>query len=453
MLVKNPELLRDFRRDISSILFDKRGKVIERGSFFNVLEDGAKVTDIDVMQIVKADGDIHRKIMGMLSNMGKFTFINLFCGMYKEFSLPWEIDHRGSCIFSLEKARDWIGMMGEKNLLPEEVQSGLYSLFHGETLSLVDLLEVKEVIRPYSEIIWSKDDIKAGGKIVRGIKYTIQGEIQTGALCIAKFLYKHGSDYAGIDFSLNDFRYLKDMSGLFNYYRDNSYKIFKSLKKLIPKGDRTHLSLYYRGYLNNLNSYSSRISRISLVKTLEEAKNPEEFGNITETMKSELLLGSGFDNLKDLEKSLKKDLFEQSVIYINKIFPLLSVYGQEEITFFRERAKQAFKSVLLSDLEQSEEACPFFPMSYPLLKYLIKLSERLGIEVNTMISCVSQVFKHTVVSLDRFLDIFPNNNLYVIITEKKVFLMERGKEVDSGDVSRLKEFQRRVINPRVKNLN
>jgi hypothetical protein len=227
---------RQLKDDIDQVTIARQFPYRMKGSYTRKPE-GAYVSDIDYSAFVKINKGLLKRIVQILDRIRKdsnFTFVQLGCGQFEEFIVPWSIDTEGGCSYDQTTTKTWY-MLLEPFIPPNVFVVGKEKLL-GPTISIRTLIEVENLVKPFGEINWSEKDIKNGHKLVRGINYDLIEVMKTQST-VLEFIYcPWGTEIVSVDIGLDDRAYPKGIPQLmYKYYTDDFYEIFKSYQKRLQK--------------------------------------------------------------------------------------------------------------------------------------------------------------------------------------------------------------------------
>jgi hypothetical protein len=452
MLIKTEVFDRVLNSELYQITINKNQPLIKRGSY-KIKPIGSVITDIDLAQFVYANpGLIARlnQILDSLPRKGTFIFTRLHCGMYSDFTPPWSVDGKGSCVYDPKQAQEWYRQLRGKNVMDEKSYKSIENKLFSSDMTIKDLLEIKQIIRPFSEILWDREDIRKGYKVFLGQKYNLIDLMQKGHVTVLRYLYKYGHEYVSIDFGLVDKKYIKEPSILHEYYRGNIYKIFKSYKWYLQKE-------YFDQYLNvmkDLENFTGLLNRVKLISTVVRYKIlPEREINylIDDAAKQAKILGMKYslEITSQTEKALNARI--QEIVQSNR-------------KYFRERIQDRFKKEVMSYELRSAEAiipvsqkliatrvkqgmsCPFFQVDLSDFQYLVKLSERTLINPVNMLNCVSMAAKTFDIDVSLLIKtVFDQNEFYLKEVGDEILLEEKGKVIEKVPKNKIKKLQLKIL--------
>jgi hypothetical protein len=385
MLIKSERFVQDFLEKSIKLKLNYNAPLIWRGSYKNK-PIGSFITDIDLAQNVYLPKPIpslyHNfvyRIYSTILNARKenFIFLRLSCGTYNEFKLPWNIDDKGGCDYSVERTELWLKKISK--IIPKNVYESINKKLNGD-ISIDTLYEVRAELRDYSEILWDIEDLWWGEKTFRGVRYSLVDLMREGHITIIRYLYKYGDDFCGIDFSLVDRKYIKQPNVLSEYYTHNSYKIFKSLKWYVKK----EYFQEYVQYLNSMEKLPALLNKFSLYDTAKKFKvlTEGELSLISKDLK-------GYDK-QNLKQKLNKKAEKGIELFKNKIIDSFVDTFQK----YLERAEQGrvkISKLVLMEREIKGYKCPFFSLNLEMFNTLYTISKNYFIDFSLLCNCITKV--------------------------------------------------------------
>jgi hypothetical protein len=308
MLIKTDKFDKFLNTQLKFISINRKVPIIKRGSYKDKKE-GAFVTDIDLCQNVFASSSLIARLSQIIDRLDNtsITFVKLHCGIYKEFILPWNMDKEGNTDFDLQTARKWFVRLRRKHIVDDMTTSTIQDILWSETVTPAHLLQIRDLIRPYSKILWNKNEITVGKKTVRDETYDLVEEMKQGHMFIIRYLLKYALpnriEYVLIDFSLVDKHFLKLAPLICDYYRQDIYKIFKSYKWLIKNEEKEH----YFETMNGVEPYVAILNRLHLIQIGQEVNliSSTHLDKMEEDVAHHCKLYDIDPNDLDLEKTLK----------------------------------------------------------------------------------------------------------------------------------------------------
>lgn len=232
MIRKCDSFDRQLKDDIDQVTIARHCPYRMKGSYTRKPK-GSYVSDIDYSAFVKMNKGLLKRIVQILERIrkdGNFTFVQLGCGQFEEFIVPWSIDIEGGCSYDKTTTQAWYMLL--EQLIPPNVFAVGKEKLLGSTISIRTLIEVENLVKPFGEINWSEKDIKNGQKILRGKRYDLL-EIMKTQSTVLEFIYcPWGTEIVSVDIGLDDRAYPKGIPQLmYKYYTDDFYEIFKSYQK------------------------------------------------------------------------------------------------------------------------------------------------------------------------------------------------------------------------------
>ena len=443
MLIKTPEFNKRFINDLSKIIFESKlyYEILKRDA--NIIPDynyffenkklfnnvnfvgsfpGKKyneiISDIDVVQIVKINNNFILRLQQIIKTIktpgSNFKFIRFYCGSREYLKMPWVIDDKGDCNFSLDNAYIWTEFI--RPYIPADVYMFIYSKIIGsDTLSVKDLIEVEKIMEPYISISWTEDDIINGYKVDTGIQYNLLDTLQKNKnKNVIKFLYVYKNEgvkeYCFVDMSLKnrDLKTTINTERLYSYYLNDSYKKFKGLKFNLPEKIKHN----YRsdmankiGHLIILYSNIELINKVSkyninnrLIGVDDMNKLIAKVAAYASTHRFNIDLSAGQNiagKLKEAEHSLNQIISHESDIFYTKYRKLVTDnYHLKMIIFDEIRAEdgavQINKNILHARIQKGIK-CPFFLLSGSELEKLISIALTNNINPFKFVKCIIDI--------------------------------------------------------------
>lgn len=397
MLIKTEEFNRELYQYLPMLLINPKKPPEVKGSY-RIRPFGGLITDIDVAEQITATHYFVTRLGEILTSLSNspFTFLTLYCGVYDEFNMPWTVDIYGSCKYDGHAVKVWYENLKKLSLLPEPLLKEIKHNLFASTISLSDLVKVRDLLKNYSRISWTEDTIKKGYTEFLGKKYTLLDMLQKGHTCIGTFLFRPSSqkpEFCTVDVGYSDPRYQKETSILIEYYNNNIYKIFKSYKWFI---DKKYLSEYLEA-ANSIDKYTSLKSRIATLETAKNVLFPTEIerarDNIINTAKKLGISGS----IPEIQKKVQKEIEELCKKYIQEFRPKLFEKYRNEVAVYEIRAMESREKMEREKLKEKETeiVCPFFEIPLPELQHLIDIAQRAQVPEAALVQCVKNVSQST----------------------------------------------------------
>lgn len=405
LLAKTEEFNRELYQYLPMLLINSKKPPEVKGSY-RTRPFGGLITDIDVPELIVATHHSVTRIKEILESLpgSPFTFLSFYCG----FDVPWTIDVHGSCRYDGHAIKVWYENLKKNKLVPESLLKEIKHNLFASTISLSNLVKVRDLLKNYSRASWTEEAVKRGYTEFLGKKYTILDMLQKGNTCICTFLFRPASqkpEFCTIDVGYSDPRYQKETSILIEYYNDNIYGIFKAYKWFIDKK-------YFSEFVDAANSIDKYTSLKSRIATLDIAKNvlfPVEIDrareNIVATAKKLGIVGT----LPEIQKKVQKEIEELCKKYIQKFRPKLFGKYRNEVAVYEIRAMESREKMERDKLKGMKDstansdnvltgkssACPFFEIPLPELQHLIDLAQRAQIPESALVQCVKNVSQST----------------------------------------------------------
>lgn len=472
MLIKTLAFHKQFLRDLASIVLKSKTyrEQLESADTFEMKFDkqlfrsvkfigsyiekpyGSIITDIDMFQLTRFDDSFSKRMQQIFTNLNKsnFIFVRFYCGENSILTPPWIIDGTGSCMYSLLDAEMWLKLIEPilKDRGLEDVYNKIWVILSKNTISLSDLITVEKLIEPHASIMWSKEDIQNGYKMIDGERIdfltTIQNYSKKKTL---KFIYKYGKEYCLVDMSLRDFtkKDVADNITMRSYYEGDTYKIIKMYKRYMKPEYADFYKKEFRQAVGNLTGLAGRLELISkakkykllepaILKALEDdCKEYAKIYNIP-TINEDELQKIIYKNTAHLEKLFKERIVDDYKMNIY-IYELRAVESRQQI----------LKDVLQQRVLDGND-CPFFPIHINDIKRLYDICKRALLDIQQVITCLYE--SCVLYKQDPFVEakkLFDNTDLYIEKSEGGYTLKQNKEIIKSVDSSHLKQLQLNVL--------
>lgn len=433
MLIKSPEFDRILNSELYQITVNNQKPLIKRGSY-KIKPYGAVISDIDLAQNVIASPSLLSRLSQIIERIKvkkNFIFVRLHCGMYSDFEFPWTIDGRGDCSYDQKKAEEWFQNLYRKKVMYEKAYKEVEKIIFNKDITIKSLLQIKQIIRPFSEILWDESDIKRGYKEFFGKRYYLVGEMQKGHVTVMRYIFfpYKSPEGCSIDFGLVDRNYIKEPSILHSYYKDDIYRIFKSYKWYL----KPEFFPEYLKVISSLENYTGLLNRVKLIDTVKKYKLLSQT-EIQFLEKDALLYGKKY-NLPLTENGLNEKIKE---------------IAGENREYFRERIQDRFKPEVISYELRSEQAkkgffdskssCPFFQIKVGDFYKLLSIARRALIDPRKLMDCVGSVsskLKLPIPSLVK--SVFGDDTLYIRESENGHTLFSKNEIVSTGNLLQMQK--------------
>lgn len=435
MLIKTPEFVEKFLYDLRSIIFfsksyniqlgeelknvkneDDLNKLLsEKGKFksvnfvgsFSTKKYGEILSDIDLMQIVRHfNADNIKRLVDMTMKNSPFKFVRFYCGTKKELRLPWKLDDKGDCLFSLENTYGWLRSV--KKYLPETSYKKIADILEtSDSLSINDLVKVEDLIKIHLSLSWSKADVQRGFKIENDVRYELLDVLESAnSKIVVKFLYVYENEkdkvntspeYCLIDCSLN--KAGSDILSLYTYYTDDNRLRFKSIKYYLSPEVRDNYREDIKKHLGYLTSLASRLEMILKIKRYNEENklvSSDQYKNLLlDLMKFAKKHGHTLDKTIANNDEILKNMTDERFDFLYKKYrPLIKPHIEGKLLFYELRGQEAQIRIpknILEEREKNGSMCPFFTITGNELKKLIQLAYKGKIEAKQLLDCVYKV--------------------------------------------------------------
>jgi hypothetical protein len=426
MLRKTNDFVNKLENNLSEISLKGEQALKLLGSFKKVVY----ISDIDFTQFSTINSNLIGKIRDMLHNLRSsknFKFIYLNAGKNVDINPPWKISSVEGCDFNLETSIYWINKLKENNLVNYETFNNILNIFNKDSLQIVDLLNINEILNDIGTIRWFYNDIIKGYIIIGGRRYDLLTELKNEHAPVLQYIYKYEDEFVDIDVGIVDRKVKREIEGRLNpYYNKNWYKILKGFKKGISKQFEDE---YWNAILN-LGRDNAILARITL---LIRSKN---YNILSQNNLTRL-----YNKLKNVVKS-NESLDSLKNKYINK----LNEASEPLVVYFLDKLrderyilrKSKLRLLMLSDIKTSKEEilkrtkqgikCPFFTKER---EYITSLAQKVLIDKDVFFNCFYSLLDKGIdldFALFFFTDI-PANRLHLEMTRNKLLVI--GKFLDS----------------------
>ena len=438
MSIKSDNFVYALNYDINEITL---GKMVQKGSF----KHAKWISDIDYTSYVRYNNTTINNLIYKIKNLNSFRFIKLNAGYIKEYIPPWELYPTGIrspfktelCNFDFNTALDWLYSIKKK--LPINVYNNIYDILNKSALKIEDIVNIKKILDKYGKISWNKEDIFRKYKIINKIKYYLLEEIRNETSPVLKYIYiyygknENRYTYTLIDVGLVDNDYKKQMESPIYYYKNNWYKILKSLKKYIPKKIETQ----YWNDVSSLGYINSILSQIKLLKLIIEYNifNKEIYEYLQYIIDQDLFAINirkkcTSDELNDI---LQNKLNEYSIPLVYKYLPLLknneSIHDKNFQIFISYLSRIPTDIKTIVNRRNDGILCPFFDYT----KITDVIAYKTNININKMSKCVDIILnKYKDTDLEDMFEYMPVQRLYMYDNNEKKILHIYG-EFDNTD--------------------
>lgn len=420
------------------------------------------ITDIDMTDTIFASPSLITRLSDILDTIERtktFFFIRLHCGVYEEFIPPWTVDGDGGCYYSQEEAEQWYKKLKKDKLLPPETLSFVKNKIFSDTMVIKDLFDIKKELTPYSEIFWTKTEIKAGRKEFNGKVYDLIDQIRKGYSGVMKYLlhYRVGDkdEYCSIDDGILDKKFYKERQNLHSYYEKDDYQIFKSYKWYLDKESETFKK--YVKVFSKFEAYNALINRIKIVDKIRKYNlSVSDSELIRDCAIWAKTLNVSYDPTNP-DKSIK-ELKTHIINIVNKYKSYFRGKIQKRflpmIELFEARIREANipvnKREMVARMERGVK-CPFFELDIEDSKKIYNTAKRALVQTDSFIKCLkkaSEIFEIPIPLL--FDTIIQKNKLSIVRKDDGYILLDGGKELGVYKKADKKSLQIRVLTGKVK---
>ena len=239
------------------------------GSYFEKKLDEL-ITDIDILQILNFSDDFIVRLKEIVKSE-KFKFVRFHCGYNKKLRIPWKIDYYSdNHYYDNVKVEEWVDYI-RKNY--PSLYGKISHIFSKDTISLQDIVNTEEILEKDILLLWTKDDIEKGIKIVDGLEYKLQDELLNyKGNKLIKFIYKYDQYHCLVDVNFREYKNKdcrKWKNNKYERYSNDVYKKFKRLGGFLDEDDLKEYQVYNRK-IKELVGHDSHID--SMIECVEKAE-------------------------------------------------------------------------------------------------------------------------------------------------------------------------------------
>jgi hypothetical protein len=456
MVIKTPEFDRKFMNDLKEINVNKYKKPEIRGSY-KTKPYGSTISDIDIQVNVKYNEtllDIVANIIKRVGNTSKnFKFINLKLGKYNDFITPWNIDNKGECVFDIDKAYEWFENFKTKKLVPLNIINKIGLKLYSPQLLITDLIDIDNILTPYSKITWNEKDIRNGYIIGKDkIKYNLLDNMKS-KIPILQYIYNTDKgELVSIDFALEDYEYKKShkKNRYIAYYYQDLYDILKTEYKW--KIEDEYIDLY-SDTIKKIDFINDLKYKISLVERINENKLYDNNFRcfLNNELKNELLynnidINKSFSEILDILYDIRNKMLTGTVEYFQQF--VKPEYKKDNIYKYI-RGKQAQNNINLKDIKDRSSLgikCPFFTTNKDDFETLTDLSLNLEYDTDKLIQCFYDNAIKSKMNMSDLVSQIKKNNLSIETIDDKVLLKKNGKLLKEFNIKYKDKLQKYILN-------
>jgi hypothetical protein len=420
---------------------------------------GSYINDIDYTEFVYFNQrmvELLQKIIKDVEKSPDFVFMYINCGRYPEFDLPWTFDNFGGCDFEYLKALQWYESFRDKGLVSKEDLDVIESKLLPDTIYLKDIIEIESLFDGFRKIVWTKEDILAGHKIIRGQRYDLLEQILIEGKVVCKYIYKYTDEkgktgYVNVEVGLEEKGVKRRFKNpAFNYYLDEWYSILKSLRWNIKKE-------FFEEYLKKIREievYLSLRSQIELTKKIIKYKllPPGDVKNMMEDSKKFLdSLGLDYKGKKgnEIEDLLTEKINTFSKNLVDEYRYKLKDEALQKFNIYLDRADASKKPVKMEDLfikRGKGILCPFFDVDINEYIFLYNLAQRLLYSPNYFIDCIVETANKLNISVPvMIVEHLPQNQLYLQEDENFIYLYDGENKLSTNCKYRLDDLRSEIL--------
>lgn len=415
------------------------------GSYFTK-QFGSDISDIDVILLVKSisEPNLYLRLPQILKNLHNthFKFIRFYCGYIKGLEPPWKIGDAGSCNFDYTKVKEWIKSIKKEY---KEVYEKVKPFLLKDTISMLDIVNADEAIKPLISLIWTKEEVIQGYKIYNGVKYDFRETmINYRRNRVIKLMYEYKNSYCLVDLNI----FTRDSSvsigpkDILSYYTDNRYKKFKYLKKLLNKNvldeylQDTRKSI---GHITPLASFVDLIEKLKKYNLASKAK--------IQSLEKEAQTYASRNKIPTI------DYDELQKIILEKIEPLYVKYkdfieDKHKLNMFiiDVRLKQIEDQVPIEEIiERQKEGyeCPLFPMDVKHIRFLYFKCTDLLLDPMETFKCLKKACRKNKVNIRKAIKVLDTGE-FKIAKNGDSYTLYKSSQIIARDVN-LKKLQLKAL--------
>lgn len=429
---KNPNLQIGYKKQLFTAL-------IFTGSY-GAKEYGKVMTDIDIFQIVNFDPQLMERLKKIFSDIDKsnFIFLRLYCGKVKQLRVPWNYNDIGGCKFDIDRMNEWLEKI--KPFLEDKMYIQIDNILSQDSLSLQSLLEVEKILEPVASIVWIKEDIINGFKIINDEKYDLLEIFKTSTeKKLFKFIYVYKTnektEYCPIDISLKKFERFddrqEDKTDLVSYqiyYSENTFKKIQTMRRGIDPKDQEAYSTIVREIVH---PYSGVIGRFDLIDKAKRYKALPD--DVILKLEQDLQEYTKENNIKpstatEIEQIIR-DRAKEALPKVRKLVRPKFKFIIFMLNLRAHESKQPISKEVIKQRLANGNSCPFFPVNSVDVNLLYSISKRAMLDPRKVLTCLYESCLTN--NKDPYLEaknLFKVNNMSVNI-EKGQAVLKKGNEV------------------------
>lgn len=438
----------------SIIKWDREGKLMSIGyghqpsktvKFFGSYFDkkiGSHVTDIDVILLINSvsDSRFQQRLVDILKRLDKtnFKFVRFYCGYIQGLEPPWTIGDNADCKFDIDKVDAWLKNVEVKY---PNVYAKVKRFLDKDTISMDDLINSDQAIEPNISLTWTKEEIIQGYKIYNGVHYSFNEAMRTyNRYRVMKFLYKYEGRYCLVDlnFVSRDKSIPRSMKDPVTYYKNNVYKKYKYLKKMLRQDK---LQGYFDdrkeaiGHITPLAAFAELIQRLKKynIVSLEELKNMEDYAK--DYADNHGISTIDHDEIQEIITEKITPLYEKYKKFIKEQF-------KQDIYIFNIRNVQLNDQVPKRVLRKRHKLgydCPLFPINVKHIEYIYQKARDIILDPYKLYTCLS--ISNTNLPFPWVIENVFANKKYKIVEKDGKYTLFMGNDVVKKS-SRLQKLQR-----------
>jgi len=390
------------------------------GSYFSK-EFGKYVSDIDIVEYVNIDNNFFKRFFQIMKNIklspeGKFKYIRMYCGYKRGLEIPWDLqsdknETEGSCDFSLEKAE--ILFQNIRKDYPK-IYDNISKYCNKDTLSIEDILNIENILKPINSLTWTLDEIISGKKIEKGIEYDFKEEFEKYPVYrVVKFLYNYGGKWCLVDINYRSEGIKRDFENIITFYLDDNYKKFKFIKYLITPEAQIEYKKFLSEKISYITPLAARMETVKILKKYENILHKDEIKKIEDDAKNyakdNKISTIDYDEIQNKIKQETSGLFQ----YFRK-----KLASEFEINYFiyETRLEYFKKQINKQELKEREIylGCPFFDINIENIEKIFYRSRNILLDPKKVLDCIQQVCKINIQDCNEIVKTILNSK-YIIL--------------------------------------
>lgn len=436
MIIKTEEFNTQFIKDIKLITINNKRPLQIKGSY-KIKNVGSYISDIDLQAYVRFNPQLLNIIHNIIVKNNyhqKFIFIQLVCGIYNEFELPWKIDDIGGCIYDHDKTLEWFEQFKTKNLVPPNIIKTITDKLKIDSLTIKNLIDIEFLLKPYSQIVWKTTDIKNGIITKRNITYYLIHEIKKKTP-VLEFLYKFKNNFISVDLALVDHNYkIVPQKQIYKFYTNDWYKILKTYRWKLENEDKIH----YNAIMKEVEFLIAVQYQIYLLNRIKKHQLLDRYiQKIEQNINTELSkINASFSYTNNKLTSLINDKLEYYVIFFQDKLPQ---YFKEDIYIKLQRGIDSQNVIY-----KKEKKCPFFDIDIYDYKQIYKISKNIIIDHKKLLECIRYLQNKYKINIENIFK-YDTTNTYFKIIDNEIQVYTNNIYTHTYPLKTLKKLQAKYI--------